>query len=274
MVPFGDDYLEVLLDNAKQFTQHILTFGERQVPLTEAGLDVDSIAELGLTVEDTILLMGDVFADDVEVGNSSTFSLNFNFEIDEIESQAVTLQFAGEHNIGNALAAATCAHALGLGMDEIAKGLDEARPAKGRLNFSSFGNHTLIDDTYNANPSAVLAAANVLIQQDGYKILVLGDIGELGDDAVPEHEKLGEQLAELPIDRLLVVGELMAHTAAFANSHANTASSDFAQHFANKTELVNFLKPLMQTQDCTVLVKGSRYMAMETVLNDLTSQLS
>lgn len=273
VVPFGDDYVETLLEHAQQFTQNVLTFGERQVSLEQAGIDMSQIQEIGLTDEDTIMLAGDVFADDVEMGetgNDSTFSLNFNLEIDDIESADVHLSFAGEHNVVNALASASCAKALGLDIDTIAQGLNTAKPAKGRLNFSTFtnatGEHTFIDDTYNSNPSAVLAAANVLAQQDGYKILVLGDIGELGDEAVDEHSKLGTNLAQIPIDKLLVVGDLMAHTAKSANGER----TDFAKHFANKTELANYLNNLLNQQKCSVLFKGSRFMAMETVIDDLT----
>lgn len=266
VVPFGDDYVDTLLNHAQQFTQHILTFGERQVSLEQAGIDTSQIHELGLTDEDTIMLAGDVFADDVEAGeqaNDSHFSLNFNLEIDDIESADVHLHFAGEHNVVNSLAAAACAKALGLGIDDIAQGLNAAKPAKGRLNFIDFGEHTLIDDTYNSNPSAVLAAANVLISQDGYKVLVLGDIGELGDDAIQQHEKLGESLAKLPIDKLLVVGELMANTA----KSANQANPNFAQHFANKADLTVYLNDLLDKQPCSVLFKGSRFMKMETLID-------
>ncbi len=272
VVPFGDDYFATLLNNAQQFTQNILTFGERDVSLADAGVDMAQAKEIGLTDDDTVLLMGDVFADDVEMGetgNDSTFSLNFNLEIDDIESADVYLPFAGAHNVVNALAAAACAKALGLEIDTIAKGLSTAQPAKGRLNFSKFTNaigvHTLIDDTYNSNPSAVLAAATVLSQQDGYKILVLGDIGELGDEAVSEHSKLGKNLMGIAIDELLVVGDLMANTAQIANDN----KADFAKHFANKDDLTAYLKKLLNEQYCSVLVKGSRFMAMETVLQDL-----
>lgn len=269
VVPFGDDYFEILQNTAQNFTKNIITFGEREVSLEQAGVDISKIHEIGLTKDDMIMLAGDVFADDVDVGNVCEFSLNFNFEIDEIQSTDVTLHFAGEHNITNALASSACAVALGLSIDEIAQGLNVAKPAKGRLNFSDFtnkgGKHTLIDDTYNSNPSAVMAAANVLINQDKVKVLVLGDIGELGDEAVNEHAKLGEKLAQMPIDKLLVVGELMAHTA----KSANAITPDFAIHFDNKSDLAEHLKQLLANDACTVLFKGSRFMAMETVIADL-----
>lgn len=274
VVPFGDDYFEALANTAGQFSQNILTFGEQQTTFEQAGVSAEDYPQnwesMDMTadtdINHSVLMMGDVFADDVEVyGDHSTFSLNVNLEIDDIETADIRLNFGGEHNVVNALASTACAVALGVPLDTIAKGLETAKPAKGRLNFIPFNQHTLIDDTYNSNPSAVLAGANVLINQDGYKVLVLGDIGELGDEAIQEHEKLGENLAKLPLDKLLVVGELMAHTAKTANQE----NSHFAQHFANKADLTAYLQQLLQEKDCSVLFKGSRFMAMETVLNEL-----
>lgn len=266
VVPFGDDYFEDLAKTAGQFSQNILTFGEQQTTFEEAGVSQADYESMDMTADDTVLMMGDVFADDVEVyGDHSTFSLNVNLEIDDIETADIRLNFGGEHNVINALASTACAVALGVPLDTIAKGLENAKPAKGRLNFIPFNQHTFIDDTYNSNPSAVLAGANVLIQQHGYKILILGDIGELGEEAVQEHEKLGENLAKLPLDKLLVVGDLMANTAKTANAER----PDFAIHFANKADLTAYLQSLLSQQTCSVLFKGSRFMAMETVLQDL-----
>ena len=271
IVPFGDDYFDTLLNNAQQFTQNILTFGERDVSLADAGVDMQQAKEIGLTDEDTVLLMGDVFADDVEVGNTSTFSLNFNFEIDEIESQNVSLNFAGEHNISNALAAAACAQALGLSIDDIAKGLDAAKPAKGRLNFIEFGKHTLIDDTYNANPSAVVAATQVLVSQGAPTMLVLGDIGELGDAAQEEHRKLGETIAASGVTALYTVGELTPVTVAQAQ-----ASGMQAQAYPDKATLLAAIKDKLASSDDAwhILFKGSRYMMMEQVMDALIRQPS
>lgn len=271
IVPFGDDYFDTLLNNAQQFTQNILTFGERDVSLADAGVDMQQAKEIGLTDEDTVLLMGDVFADDVEVGNTSAFSLNFNFEIDEIESQNVSLNFAGEHNISNALAAAACAQALGLSIDDIAKGLDAAKPAKGRLNFIEFGKYTLIDDTYNANPSAVLAATQVLVSQGAPTMLVLGDIGELGDAAQEEHRKLGEAIAASGVTVLYTVGELTPVTVAQAQAYGMQA-----QAYPDKATLLAAIKDKLASSDDAwhILFKGSRYMMMEQVMDELTGQPS
>ncbi|WP_040624939.1 UDP-N-acetylmuramoyl-tripeptide--D-alanyl-D-alanine ligase [Moraxella macacae] len=266
VLPFGDVFFELLQEKAAKFTHRMIAFGEKQASLQQAGVDITNLHNLGLTETDTIMLAADVFADDVEVfADHSEFSININLTENEIESANVCLNFAGEHNINNALAASACAIALKISLTDIVKGLNIAKPAKGRLNFKTFANHLLIDDSYNANSSAMLAAARVLMEQDGYKILVLGDIGELGDDAIDEHEKLGEKLADMPIDQLLVVGDLMVHTAAIANQNR----PDFAKHFATKADLTKHLNQILTNRSCSVLLKGSRFMAMETIMNDL-----
>lgn len=279
VVPFGDDYFDSLEKTALKFTPQILTFGEQESTFEKAGVDPSEFDGMGDTenFDDTVLVMGDVFADDVEnFADHSAFSLNVNLAVDDIQSIDIRLNFAGEHNISNALAATACATALGVPLDTIATGLQNAKPAKGRLNTQKFGKHTLIDDTYNSNPSAVLAGANVLINQDGYKVLVLGDIGELGESAIQEHEKLGENLAKLgldnlqekSLDKLLVVGDLMVYTAKTANGK----KADFALHFANKADLSAYLQQLLSQNTCSVLFKGSRFMAMETVIADLMAK--
>ncbi|WP_019519337.1 UDP-N-acetylmuramoyl-tripeptide--D-alanyl-D-alanine ligase [Faucicola boevrei] len=269
VLPFGDEFFDVLADKASQFSNHIITFGERQVPLKDAGVDMSSLHELGLTEEDTIMLASDVFADDMEIfADHSEFSVNINLTEDEVKSADVCLNFAGEHNISNALSATACGIALKIDLTDIIKGLNTAKPAKGRLNFKPFGEHLLIDDTYNANVPAMLAGAKVLIEQDGYKVLVLGDIGELGDDAISEHEKLGEALADMPIDKLLVVGDLMKNTAKVANQ----TRADFATHFVNKTDLAKHLQATLANQNCAVLFKGSRFMAMETLIDEIVAK--
>lgn len=270
IVPFGDDYADTLWQKASQFTANILTFGECKTTFEAAGIDPVDYQSMQMTASDTVLMMGDVFADDVELGNDCQFSLNINLTVDEVDSIEVQLPFAGAHNVNNALAAAACATALGIGIDAIAHGLSCAKPAKGRLNFIEWGQHTLIDDTYNSNPSAVLAAAEVLIEQPTKKVLVLGDIGELGEDSAKEHEALGHQLASLPIDALWVVGDFMAHTATAANQVQPT----LARHFADKPSLAQALQQLMASTPCSVLFKGSRYTAMETLIADILASES
>lgn len=265
VVPFGDEFFEFLGESASGFTDQILTFGEAKIPIEQADLsdeDAQTLFEQGVT---SVLMMGDLFADDIDITpTGSTFTLNTNLEIDEIESLLVSLPFIGEHNVANALAAATCAYALGVPLDLIVRGLEKATPPKGRLTRIAFGEHTLIDDTYNANPTSMIAAAKVLEQEDLVKILVLGDIFELGDVADDEHHRLGQDLAVLAVDEIFGLGTHMAQMVRGANEIRAIAT-----HFNDKSDLLNALKSRLQEAKTAVLFKGSRGMKMETLIEHL-----
>lgn len=265
VVPFGDEFFEFLGESACQFTDKILSFGEQSVPLSQAGLSDEDVAELSAQGVTSVLMMGGLFADDIEaMPTHSTFSLNTNLEIDEIESLPVTLPFIGEHNVANALAAAACAYALGVPLEMIVQGLQNAVVPKGRLTRIALGEHTLIDDTYNANPTSMIAAAKVLEQESNAKILVLGDVFELGSAADDEHYQLGQDLAAFEIDVVLTVGDHMVHTARAVNE-----VRDIAVHFDDKQALLAALKAHLNNGVSTVLFKGSRGMKMESLIDDL-----
>ncbi len=273
VVPFGDKFGELLEKMASNHTQHIISFGEKTVPLAQAGIDWQALtAEEAEAVKEleNVQLMGDVFADDIEVENThSTFTLAVG-QADEITTQTLKLPFVGEHNVTNALAAASCAVALGVSLALITSGLETATPPKGRLTRIEFGKHLLIDDTYNANPTSMLVAANVLAYENAQRILVLGDIAELGDEAVSEHHKLGQALSVkanlgAQIDYVLTVGELMSHCTKAIN---DSGSALISEHFADKQALLVRLKALLDKPSC-VLFKGSRSASMETVIHAL-----
>lgn len=210
---------------------------------------------------------------------SSQFKLHIGDTVHDVH-----LPLAGEHNVNNALAAAACAQALQVAVEDIVIGLEKARPAKGRLNTHVLGHHRFIDDTYNANPHSVRAAATVLAAQSGTKIMVLGDISELGDAAVSEHHSLGRTIGASGIDRLLCVGEYAADSVAGVHQvHAemntdvdkSAPSPTEAQAFADKASLLAYLQPYLQANQqipCTVLFKGSRSMQMETLINALVEE--
>lgn len=174
----------------------------------------------------------------------------------------VNLQVPGEHNVMNALAAAAAAFALDVSHAGIVAGLSGFAGVKGRLQKKPglHGSH-FIDDTYNANPDSVKAALAVLAQQSGKKILVLGDMGELGADAAAMHAQIGLAARDAGVDRLLALGELTQETVG--------AFGTGAMHFERIEELLaeleNALAPLV-----TVLVKGSRFMQMERVIKSFT----
>ncbi|HEY9099756.1 MAG TPA: UDP-N-acetylmuramoyl-tripeptide--D-alanyl-D-alanine ligase [Thiobacillus sp.] len=170
----------------------------------------------------------------------------------------IALQVPGEHNVMNALAAATAAFALDVSHRSIAQGLSEFAGVQGRLQKKpALHGSTFIDDTYNANPDSVKAALTVLAQQVGKKVLVMGDMGELGDDAAALHAQIGLAARNAGVDRLLVLGELTKETAG--------AFGAGAMHFERIQELLAELENVL-TADTTVLVKGSRFMQMERVV--------
>jgi len=173
----------------------------------------------------------------------------------------VKLQAPGVHNVYNALTAAAAATALGIGKEAIAAGLTAFQGVKGRLQKKSGLHHALlIDDTYNANPESVRAALAVLAATPGKKILVLGDMGELGKSAIDLHRTIGRDARKAGLDCLLTLGELSAY-----------ATEEFgkgARHFNNIDELLHETEGLL-ADDVTLLVKGSRFMHMERVVRQL-----
>ncbi|MFT0213207.1 UDP-N-acetylmuramoyl-tripeptide--D-alanyl-D-alanine ligase [Pseudomonas sp. F1_0610] len=172
----------------------------------------------------------------------------------------VSINLLGEHNVSNALAAAACAYALGFDAAAVIQGLQSMQAVKGRTLIHRFTqNRCVIDDTYNANPTSVCAAIDTLTGFAGRKLLVLGDIGELGQWAEQSHSDVGEY-ANNKVDRLLAVGPLMAHAVA--------AFSGSAQHFCDQKGLIAALSEEF-TDNTTVLVKGSRSAAMEHVVHAL-----
>ncbi len=176
-------------------------------------------------------------------------------------SQDVVLRVPGRHNVFNALAAAAASVAVGAGMKAIASGLGEFCGVKGRMQKKpGLNGATLIDDSYNANPESVRAALSVLAEASGKKILVLGDMGELGGSARVFHERVGVESRLAGIDKLLTLGELSAHTAA--------SFGPGARHFDGMEELSAEVRELL-APDVTLLIKGSRFMKMERLVKSI-----
>ena len=177
-------------------------------------------------------------------------------------SAEATLRAPGLHNVRNALAAAAVAIALDVPLSAIAAGLEQYSGIKGRLEVKrARRGATLIDDTYNANPESMRAAIAVLAAAPGRRLLVLGDMGELGAHAPALHAELGAYAREAGIHRLLALGE-----------HAAEAAKAFgsgARHYARMEDLVAEAGESLDPE-VTVLVKGSRFMKMERVVEALT----
>ncbi|HKJ19489.1 MAG TPA: UDP-N-acetylmuramoyl-tripeptide--D-alanyl-D-alanine ligase, partial [Woeseiaceae bacterium] len=199
----------------------------------------------------------DVRADDIVASASCTeFTLHLAGE-----SVGVTLPLAGVHNVRNACAAAAVALALGISVEKIRLALDGVSPVGGRLEpVRGVHGATLFDDSYNANPLSVVAAAEFLSALPGESWLVLGDMKELGNDAAELHREVGEAVRTSGVNRLFAFGDL-----------ARSTVEGFGQNacwYASLDTLVDELSEAL-TSDINVLVKGSRSMHMERVVDAL-----
>ncbi len=169
------------------------------------------------------------------------------------------LQVPGAHNARNALAATAAAIALNVPLETIAAGLQRFGGVAGRLQRKPAKHGaTLIDDTYNANPASLSAAIGVLAKAPGKRVLVLGDMGELGGDAATLHAEIGAEARRAGIERLFALGELSAHAVGEFGSGG--------KHFERIEDLQDALEHELDG-NTTVLVKGSRFMKMERVVS-------
>ena len=173
------------------------------------------------------------------------------------------LAVAGRHNVKNSLAAAACALAAGVSAAAIEQGLAAFLPVKGRsrAQLVQVGAHrcTVVDDTYNANPDSVHAAIDVLAELPGPRLLVLGDMGEVGHQGPQFHTEAGRYAKARGIEHLKTLGELAA---------CASAVFEGAQHYASMESLI----PAVQSElphVASALVKGSRFMRMERVTEAL-----
>ena len=240
IVPSADDFIDQIHQAVQ--TEHVLSFGKG----------------------------GDIFATEVELhAQSAHFILNT-----PQGARPVHLPFAGEHNVENATAAAAFALSLGIALDDIVTGLEQATGAKGRLNFIPHKQHLFIDDTYNANPTSMRAAAEVLAQQEGIRVMVIGDIGELGNSAAQQHYMLGRDLVSVNgLNFVVAVGEFAPAAQEGARS---TQYGKKMQAFLTQEQALPLLIDLVKThqpQSMSFLFKGSRYTHMETLLADLMEKI-
>ncbi len=163
----------------------------------------------------------------------------------------VKLQLLGKHNVNNALAAAACAHSVGIDINTIQRGLTNADAVTNRLQ-QQCGQRgcILLDDSYNANPSSVTAAVSVLMQTSGTHIVIFGDMLELGEDAAQIHADMGQTFRDAGIDYVFTVGDLTQHTVA----HFGQGGEYFSDR---RHALIDRVKSLLN-DNVTVLIKGSK----------------
>ncbi len=187
------------------------------------------------------------------------------------ERQAVTLALAGRHNVTNALAAAAAGVALGLPLADVVRGLAAVGSLAGRCVWRQAGAVTLLDDTYNASPGSVRAALDTLAahRRGRRAVVVLGDMLELGAITDDAHREVGRLVAALPADEFVGVGRAMQA----AVEAARDAGLAEARHLTTFEDTVAHLLKRLTAGD-VVLVKGSRGMRMERVVDALVARLA
>jgi UDP-N-acetylmuramoyl-tripeptide--D-alanyl-D-alanine ligase len=177
------------------------------------------------------------------------------------------VQVAGRHNVKNALAAASCALAVGVSMPAIVQGLQAFEPVKGRSRALSMhdGAHsfTVVDDSYNANPDSVCAAIDVLCELPAPHLLILGDMGEVGDQGPEFHAEVGDYARTQGISQMFTLGETSQHS---------ILAFQGGQHFQDMAELQQQVIAVLPAFN-SILIKGSRFMKMERVLDALNAHV-
>jgi UDP-N-acetylmuramoyl-tripeptide--D-alanyl-D-alanine ligase len=186
------------------------------------------------------------------------------------------LNILGDHNACNAIAASAVAIAAGISPVMIQAGLESFQPVNGRMQKHCLTNDlTVIDDSYNANPDSVRAAIDVLSNIKTAAWLVLGDMGEVGNQGVEFHREVGHYAGEKGIQKLFSLGDLSKETV--VAYQASAAHGNVAQHFSDVSALCTELNKSLQArknhEEVTLLVKGSRFMRMERVVKALAEEM-
>lgn len=248
--------------------------------LTDKKVRTFSCAENKNTEHTATSINADCYSLNVSLDENGCASFDLQSSLGQC---AIKLNVPGKHNVCNAVAAAAAAIECGANLQDISLGLADMAPVKGRLNIHRLVSENsaldikLIDDTYNANVESIKAAISLLANYSGKKILILGDMGELGSEARSYHQEVGEFARDKGIDVLLTLGVLSQNTSdAFA--HKNEAIS---KHFSERAKLSSYLfsqleqnNPINhnnQESNINILVKGSRSAHMEYVVEDIFS---
>ena len=173
----------------------------------------------------------------------------------------------GIHAVYNALAGAAVGRRYGMRPEEIVRGMVRYQGLPGRLRIRETESLTILDDCYNANPSSMKASLSILGMAAGRRVAILGDMGELGEEAEALHREVGKAVAEQGVEVLLTVGE-MSRAMQEAAAEARGSALPVAEHFADRNALSEALPTILQTKD-TVLVKASHFMGLEEVVRVL-----
>lgn len=200
----------------------------------------------------------DFFASDIQVnGKGTQFTLHSPFG-----TVAIELPLPGRHNVANALAAAALAMSIGASLQAVRKGLQQLQAVPGRLFPVALAEgKLLLDDSYNANVGSMIAAVQMLAEMPGYRVMVVGDMAELGAEAEECHRQVGEAARLAGVDKVISVGQL---------SQVLSSAAGNGEHYQSKTAVIARVAELLSAHAVvTVLIKGSRSAAMEQVVRAL-----
>lgn len=201
----------------------------------------------------------DIYANSIELSGEC---LHYRFILYTPNGDtSVQLPVPGRHNVQNAVAAAACCYSVGIPLASIKNGLEGLRPVNNRLQLKvNTDGVNIYDDTYNANPKSLEVAMQTISEYPGRHWLVLGDMGELGRDTKTYHEEAGDKARALGFERLFAIGPNSYYAAEKFGSGGS--------HYSTIQELINSIRNGL-TSNIRILVKGSRYMKMERVINAL-----
>ncbi len=205
---------------------------------------------------------GDLDATDLYThGAGTTFRL---------DGREVTSPLVGAHNVENLLAALAACRGMGMDLDEVLPMVSGVKAARGRMERIELDDLVILDDSYNANPTSAMASVRVLEGMHGHerRVLVLGEMLELGEHSDPAHKAIGADAAARKVDLLLCVGELAQATAAGALEEG--LPSESVLHYETAQDLVENCEGLFQPGD-VILVKGSRGVGLERLVQHLSS---
>ncbi len=240
--------------------------------------DVWRQAANGRKVIDFVLLSGQV---NIPAAVTGRLLNNGRVEVKtELGSVEVQLNTLGSHNVRNALAASAVAIAAGVKLEKIQAGLEMFVPVNGRMQAKNIDpNHTLIDDSYNANPDSVRAAIDALKQSGNTSWLILGDMGEVGNQGPEFHREVGAYAAEQGVSKLFALGEQCQFAIqGFNDAKKSGIPTASAKHFSEMDSLIVQLRDALHSQSSgsnqhlNILVKGSRFMRMERVVQALLEE--
>jgi len=206
----------------------------------------------------------DFYADKINLEpDGITFKLNGKWDI--------SLGVLGRHNVYNALSAIACAWDFGISIEDIKDALKEFRAPSMRMNIKKFGDIKIINDTYNANPQSMKQAIESLrdMATEGRKILIAGDMLELGTFSGRFHHLVGKQAAESGIDLIVAVGKLAEH---ISNGAQEAGMSARKIKLCGLTKEAREKVPSLIKKGDTILIKGSRAMRMEEIVEDIETQ--